>query len=176
MPNKGWGATVSGGAGPVYEHYFDEARARSVCGRSDISRVGGELYEQAKAGQAGIQPCSTCLKVLAKRQRALAPSAVNVGKDRLPADKLSCGAAVELMTEHLGESILTANALYNRVWRVANAGADPATAPEFITSFGRIYFTRQAVMTWLALELVKSKGVDLSRASQELQGLVAEAF
>lgn len=169
MRDTGWAVTLGAGVGPVYEHYFDAANARSVCGRSDRSRVSVELVEKPSEGKQGILTCQTCLKALAKRERSLRPAVLNVGKDKLPSDRMSCAAAVELMAEQLGDRILTANALYNRVWRVANAGADPRSAPEFISSFGRIYFTREAVMKWLVGELANSKGVDLSSATPELK-------
>lgn len=169
---EGWGATRSPAAQVMYWHFFKAGQEKSQCGRSDRQRLTAEPSLQ-RDERLGFASCKVCQKLVERERRVFNRPVVQAGA--LPEDRLSCADAVAVMGELLGVDYMSANALYNRVWRVMNTAADPATAPEFVSLSRRVYFTRKAIVAWIAGQVSLSHGMSREALHPELQAALGEA-
>lgn len=159
-----WAVTVVPGSGSTYQHFFPEGSERSACGRSKRSREAGKFKEE------DVRLCLVCNKKRQAEKRLANPAAptIPVNAD----DKMTIIEATALICSFLGEDYISANAMYNRIWRVVHAGADPACAPAFAHDGKKAFFPRAAVLDWIRAQVKNSHGLDFSSLPPDLARLL----
>lgn len=159
-----WAVTVVPGSGSTYQHFFPEGSERSACGRSVRARATDKFKEE------DVQLCKVCKRKRAAEKRLAAPAA-----PALPVNadgKMSIIQATELICSFLGDDYISPNAMYNRIWRVVHAGADPACAPAFAHDGKKAFFVRSAVLDWVRAQVLNCHGIDFSSLPPDLARLL----
>lgn len=170
LSKQGWGVTVVEATNTVYQHYFRQGEEKSMCGRSDRGRLAPERVrvslEISEKPVSEFRLCAVCRRKMEVARR----KAEQVGIPPLGNgdEKMGIIEAVALINSFLGEDFITSNAMYNRIWRIANAGADPACAPEYARLGKRSYFMRSKVMEWVREQVRQSEGLDFSQLPADL--------